>query len=95
MSKIDFGQSHWVKTSDTFAREPFVPAPDNIQPRPPGLAQPTEFRASDEALRQAVASYAETRATAEAEIKNLEAMIRTWRDRVQVARDRLSSIQGC
>jgi hypothetical protein len=94
--KMDFGESRWSKMNpDAFGKEPFVAAPDPIQPRPSGWMQHQEVRSDTEMLQQAMATYAEIKATAETEIRNLERQIRVWRERVQIARDRLSSIQGC
>jgi hypothetical protein len=93
--KIDFGESHWVRTNpDTFGKEPFSAVKDKIQPRNPELVQPAEFRVNDEALRREMDTYQRVRAEQTEVIRQATATIRDAEAKIQVARHRLAVAQG-
>jgi hypothetical protein len=92
--KIDFGESRWMKTNpDPFGQSPFIPAPDPIQPRPPGTSQPAEVR-NDELLRQEMAAFQLVREEQTEIIRQHTAAIRDAEAKIQVAPDKAGSDPG-
>src|SRR5438045_5061059 len=97
---IDFGHSNLLVVNNDVLADPsgqvVYNSPRPIPPRPPEWGPlPTEPPPPDAArIAAATAEHAALKAEADVEIEKLEQQIRIWREKVQVARNRLLSVSG-
>ena len=98
MSKIDFGQTNFLRPNPDVFADPqgrvVYERPPGIQPRSdPPIAEPAGI--SDEALRTEMTAFQRVRAEQTEVIRTATAAIRDAEEKIQVARRRLAVAQGC